>query len=62
MLALLLLVGLAAATTNRGRRNDRRRDDGGERLRLDLVIGVWTGPEQKSFQAVIDGFKEKTRT
>ena len=23
------------------------------------MIGVWTGPEQKSFQAVIDGFKEK---
>ena len=23
------------------------------------MIGVWTGPEQKSFQAVIDGFTEK---
>jgi alpha-glucoside transport system substrate-binding protein len=61
MLALLLLVGACgggddgdAGGTTAGETT------GGEAVSGSIsVIGVWTGPEQQSFQAVIDGFKEQ---
>jgi alpha-glucoside transport system substrate-binding protein len=61
LLALLLLVGACggdddgdAGGTTAGRLA------GGEAVSGSIsVIGVWTGPEQQSFQAVINGFKEK---
>jgi alpha-glucoside transport system substrate-binding protein len=63
MLALLLLVGACgggddegtgAATTAEGTTTATESVSGSV-----SVIGVWTGPEQKSFQAVIDGFTAK---
>jgi ABC-type glycerol-3-phosphate transport system substrate-binding protein len=57
MLALLLLVGACgggddeAGTTTEGTTTEAASVSGSV-----SVIGVWTGPEQESFQAVIDGF------
>ena len=61
MLALLLL---RRGLRRRRRRRGSRSDDGGETTARASpatisVIGVWTGAEQESFQAVIDGFKEE---
>ena len=61
MLALLLLVGACGGDDDeRGRGTTAGGDDSGESVSGSIsVIGVWTGAEQKSFQAVIDGFTEK---
>ena len=52
----------AAATTTRG--GGRPPTDDREQVSGSVsVMGIWVGEEQKSFQAVIDGFKERaTRT
>ena len=64
MLALLLLVGAcgggddetgASGTTAAGTTAEEDNNVSGS----VSVIGVWTGPEQESFQAVIDGFKKE---
>jgi ABC-type glycerol-3-phosphate transport system substrate-binding protein len=61
MLALLLLVGACGGgddegtgTTAEGTTTAAQSVSGSV-----SVIGVWTGPEQESFQAVIDGFTAK---
>ena len=61
MLALLLLVGACGSDDEEG---GGAGTTGGETTGESVsgsisVIGVWTGPEQKSFQAVIDGFTEQ---
>ena len=61
MLALLLLVGACGSDDDEsGSAGTTAGETTGESVSGSIsVIGVWTGPEQKSFQAVIDGFKEK---
>ena len=59
MLALLLLVGACGGGDDE--RGERATTAGGTTAEENVsgnvsVIGVWTGPEQESFQAVIDGF------
>jgi alpha-glucoside transport system substrate-binding protein len=61
MLALLLLVG-ACGSDDDGDAGGTTAGEttGGEAVSGSIsVIGVWTGPEQQSFQAVIDGFTEQ---
>ena len=61
MLALLLLVGACGSDDDEsGSAGTTAGETTGESVSGSIsVIGVWTGPEQKSFQAVIDGFTEK---
>jgi alpha-glucoside transport system substrate-binding protein len=61
MLALLLLVGACGSDDDEsGAGGTTGAETTGENVSGSIsVIGVWTGPEQKSFQAVIDGFTEK---
>jgi alpha-glucoside transport system substrate-binding protein len=61
MLALLLLVGACGSDDDEsGSAGTTAGETTGESVSGSIsVIGVWTGPEQKSFQAVIDGFKEE---
>jgi alpha-glucoside transport system substrate-binding protein len=65
MLALLLLVGACGSDDEEGggagtTAGETTGETTGESVSGSIsVIGVWTGPEQKSFQAVIDGFKEQ---
>jgi alpha-glucoside transport system substrate-binding protein len=67
LLALLLTVVLAAMAAGCGGDDDEGNGAGattGEETTEEAVSGtvsvmaVWTGPEQASFQAVLDGFKE----
>jgi alpha-glucoside transport system substrate-binding protein len=53
LLALAALAVAASATTAAYARQGEARVSG----KLS-IIGVWTGPEQKRFQAVLDGFKK----
>ncbi|HUQ22289.1 MAG TPA: extracellular solute-binding protein [Gaiellaceae bacterium] len=63
MLALLLLVGACGGgdDNNAGSGTTAAEETtAAENVSGNVsVIGVWTGPEQESFQAVIDGFKAK---
>ena len=60
MLALLLLVGACGSDDNSGSAGTTAGETTGASVSGSIsVIGVWTGPEQKSFQAVIDGFTAK---
>jgi len=60
MLALLLLVGACGSDDEEGAGGTTAAETTGESVSGSIsVIGVWTGPEQKSFQAVIDGFTEQ---
>ena len=60
MLALLLLVGACGSDDDEGTGAATTEDGSSEAVSGSIsVIGVWTGPEQASFQAVIDGFKEQ---
>ena len=61
MLALLLLVGACGSDDDEsGSAGTTAGETTGESVSGSIsVIGVWTGPEQKSFQAVIDGFTAK---
>jgi ABC-type glycerol-3-phosphate transport system substrate-binding protein len=61
MLALLLLVGACGSDDDEsGSAGTTAGETTGESVSGSIsVIGVWTGPEQQSFQAVIDGFTEK---
>ena len=63
MLALLLLVGACGSDDEEGTGGGATTEGtttAAESVSGSIsVIGVWTGPEQKSFQAVIDGFKEQ---
>ena len=61
MLALLLLVGACGSDDDEsGSAGTTAGETTGESVSGSIsVIGVWTGPEQKSFQAVIDGFTDK---
>ena len=61
MLALLLLVGACGGDDDEsGSAGTTAGETTGESVSGSIsVIGVWTGPEQKSFQAVIDGFTAK---
>ncbi len=60
MLALLLLVGACGSDDESGSAGTTAGETTGESVSGSIsVIGVWTGPEQKSFQAVIDGFTAK---
>ena len=61
MLALLLLVGACGGDDDEagtGATTAERRQRRASPATIS-VIGVWTGPEQESFQAVIDGFTEE---
>ena len=52
--------GRVAATTKKGAGGQPPQRRRHESVSGSIsVIGVWTGPEQESFQAVIDGFKEQ---
>ena len=60
MLALLLLVGACGSDDDEGTGAATTEDGTSEAVSGSIsVIGVWTGPEQASFQAVIDGFTEQ---
>ena len=62
MLALLLLVGACGGGDDEtGGSGTTAADTTAEESVSGnvSVIGVWTGPEQESFQAVIDGFTAK---
>jgi hypothetical protein len=60
MLALLLLVGACGSDDESGSAGTTAGETTGESVSGSIsVIGVWTGAEQKSFQAVIDGFTAK---
>ena len=61
MLALLLLAGACGSDDDEsGSAGTTAGETTGESVSGSIsVIGVWTGPEQKSFQAVIDGFTAK---
>ena len=60
MLSLLLLVGACGSDDEEGAGGTTAAETTGESVSGSIsVIGVWTGPEQKSFQAVIDGFTEQ---
>jgi alpha-glucoside transport system substrate-binding protein len=64
---LMLLAALAAALVIAGCGDDNDNGGGGGEAKTTAqnvsgnvsVVGVWTGDEQKSFQAVLDGFKAK---
>ena len=58
MLALLLLVGACGGDDDEeGTGATTAGETTAESVSGNVsVIGVWTGPEQESFQAVIDGF------
>jgi ABC-type glycerol-3-phosphate transport system substrate-binding protein len=57
MLALLLLVGACGGGDDTAGSGTTAADTTAESVSGSVsVIGVWTGPEQESFQAVIDGF------
>ncbi len=57
MLALLLLVGACGGDDDEGAGATTAAETTAESVSGNVsVIGVWTGPEQESFQAVIDGF------
>ena len=61
MLALLLLVGACGGGDDEEGTGDTTAEETtAESVSGSVsVIGVWTGPEQESFQAVIDGFTAK---
>ena len=59
MLALLLLVGACGSDDESGSGDTTAGETTASVSGSVSVIGVWTGPEQKSFQAVIDGFTAK---
>ena len=59
MLALLLLVGACGSDDESGSGGTTAADTTASVSGSISVIGVWTGPEQQSFQAVIDGFTAK---
>jgi alpha-glucoside transport system substrate-binding protein len=60
MLALLLLVGACGSDDDEGSGAATTGEGSSEAVSGSIsVIGVWTGPEQASFQAVIDGFTEQ---
>jgi ABC-type glycerol-3-phosphate transport system substrate-binding protein len=62
MLALLLLVGACGGSDDEGTGGTTAEGTttATESVSGNVsVIGVWTGPEQESFQAVIDGFTAK---
>jgi alpha-glucoside transport system substrate-binding protein len=61
MLALLLLVGACGGDDgDEGGAGTTAGETTAESVSGSIsVIGVWTGPEQQSFQAVINGFTEK---
>ena len=60
MLAILLLVGACGGGDDEAGGTTAGETTGGEAVSGSIsVIGVWTGPEQESFQAVIDGFTAK---
>jgi ABC-type glycerol-3-phosphate transport system substrate-binding protein len=56
MLALLLLVGACGGEDDEAGSGTTAADTSESVSGNVSVIGVWTGPEQESFQAVIDGF------
>jgi alpha-glucoside transport system substrate-binding protein len=67
LLALLLTLVLAAMAAGCGGDDDEEAGDGGTTAAETggeavsgtvSVMAVWTGPEQASFQAVLDGFQE----
>ena len=59
VLFLLLTVVLAVAAAGCGG-GDEEGGGGGDQVSGTVsVMGIWVGEEQKSFQAVIDGFKEQ---
>jgi len=63
MLALLLLVGACGGGDDEtgGSGTTAEGTTAEENVSGSVsVIGVWTGPEQESFQAVIDGFTKET--
>ena len=60
MLALLLVVGACGGDDDSGAGGTTAGETTAESVSGSIsVIGVWTGPEQESFQAVINGFTEK---
>jgi alpha-glucoside transport system substrate-binding protein len=60
MLALLLLVGACGGGDDEAGSGTTTAEGTAESVSGSIsVIGVWTGPEQASFQAVIDGFTAK---
>jgi alpha-glucoside transport system substrate-binding protein len=60
MLALLLLVGACGSDNESGSGATTAGETTAAKVSGSVsVIGVWTGPEQESFQAVIDGFTAK---
>jgi alpha-glucoside transport system substrate-binding protein len=60
MLALLLLVGACGGGDDEAGGTTAAGTTAAETVSGSVsVIGVWTGPEQESFQAVIDGFTAK---
>ena len=57
LLALMLTLVLAATAAGCGSDDDEEGTGAGTTAEeTDSVMAVWTGPEQKSFQAVLDGF------
>jgi alpha-glucoside transport system substrate-binding protein len=59
VLFLLLTVVLAVAAAGCGGGDDEGGGGGDQVSGTVSVMGIWVGEEQKSFQAVIDGFKEQ---
>jgi alpha-glucoside transport system substrate-binding protein len=60
LLALPLLVLAAGCGGSSKKSSGKTSSSGGTNVKGKVTItGVWTGPEQKSFQAVLDGFKSK---
>jgi maltose-binding protein MalE len=59
-LALPLLLLAAGCGGSSKKSSEKTSSTGGGNVKGSVTItGVWTGPEQKSFQAVLDGFKSK---
>jgi alpha-glucoside transport system substrate-binding protein len=60
LLALPLLLLAAGCGGSSKKSSGKTSSSGGTNVKGKVTItGVWTGPEQKSFQAVLDGFKSK---
>ena len=68
LVTLLLALALVAMAAGCGGDGDEEGSTGGEATGTAegsggasgsiSIMGVWTGPEQKNFQAVLDGFTE----